>query len=116
MKRIIPVLIAVLLSGCSENNSGDYDLWVLHTNDSHSHRLGLPNCEYQGQTSDGTVGGAARLATLIDQERAAHDELLLFSAGDFTMRNCLIMPVASAKTVFGNKAQSLRKSPSGIRR
>ncbi len=99
MKRIITVLIAVLLAvvyavpfgaGCSEDKQPDYDFWVLHTNDSHSHRLGLPNCEYQGQTGDGTVGGAARLATLIDQERAAHDEVLLFSAGDFTMGTLLV--------------------------
>jgi len=90
MKRIIPVLVALLLVGCSEDKPADYDLWVLHTNDSHSHRQGLPNCEYQGQTGDGTVGGAARLATLIDQERAAHDEVLLFSAGDFTMGTMLV--------------------------
>jgi len=90
MKRIIPVLIAILLGGCSEDTPADYDLWVLHTNDSHSHRLGYPNCEYQGQTGDGTAGGAARLATLIDQERAAHEEILVFSAGDFTMGTMLV--------------------------
>jgi 5'-nucleotidase/UDP-sugar diphosphatase len=89
MKSIVPVLLALLLIGCEETQP-DYDFWVLHTNDSHSHRLGLPNCEYQGQAGDGTVGGAARLATLIDRERAAHEELLLFSAGDFTMGTMLV--------------------------
>ena len=90
MKRTVIVLIAFFLVGCDETPPPDFDLWVLHTNDSHSHRLGLPNCEYQGQTGDGTAGGAARLATLIDQERAAHDEVLLFSAGDFTMGTLLV--------------------------
>lgn len=99
MKRIISVPTVVLLAvffavpfgaGCSEDDSSGFDLVILHTNDSHSHRLGFSNCEYQGQTGDGTAGGAARLATLIDQERAAHEEVLLFSAGDFTMGTMLV--------------------------
>lgn len=89
MKRIILLFIALFIVGCEETPP-DYDLVILHTNDSHSHRLGLPNCEYLGQTGDGTVSGAARLATLIDQERAAHDEVLLFSSGDFTMGTLLV--------------------------
>jgi 5'-nucleotidase len=90
MKRLIPVLILVLIAGCSEDDSSGFDLVILHTNDDHSHFHGLPNCEYDPAGNDGTEGGIARLATLIDEQRAAHKDVLLVSAGDFTMGTMLV--------------------------
>ena len=66
------------------------DFTILHTNDWQSRLLGFgPNNEYTPATvnDDGTVGGVARLATLVKARReAAGDQpLLLLDAGDFTM-------------------------------
>ncbi len=64
-------------------------LTILHTNDLHSRLLGFaPNADYTPETTgdDATVGGFARLATLIRNEKAAHpDEVLVFDGGDFLM-------------------------------
>ncbi|MCL6417416.1 bifunctional metallophosphatase/5'-nucleotidase [Aestuariirhabdus sp. Z084] len=64
---------------------------ILHTNDWQSRFLGFgPNLEYSPETinDDETVGGLARLATLIDQRRqqaAANGPVLLLDGGDFSM-------------------------------
>jgi len=63
---------------------------VLHTNDWQSRLLGFaPNSAYTPDSinDDNTVGGVARLATLIGQRRAAAGDtpLLLLDAGDFSM-------------------------------
>ncbi|CAD5107877.1 bifunctional metallophosphatase/5'-nucleotidase [Zestomonas carbonaria] len=78
-------LFAASLAGAAER-----EFTLLHTNDWQSRLLGFgPNNEYTPATTgdDGTVGGVARLATLIDQRRAAAagQPLLLLDAGDFTM-------------------------------
>ncbi|MBT6176748.1 MAG: bifunctional metallophosphatase/5'-nucleotidase [Deltaproteobacteria bacterium] len=64
---------------------------VLHTNDWQSRVLGFgPNSEYTPQTvnDDKTIGGLARLATLIDQRRLEASQkgpVLLLDGGDFSM-------------------------------
>ena len=52
-------------------------LVILHTNDTHGHLNPLPNATGQ------TLGGYARRATFVAQQRASHDNLLLVDAGDF---------------------------------
>lgn len=80
-KTIVLVLALVLglLAGCNDGT-----LSVLTTNDSHSHLLGDPVENYNPTvTGDGTQGGAARVAAIIDQAREANENLMAFSAGDF---------------------------------
>lgn len=65
-------------------------LIILHTNDMHDHLMGgLPNADYTPETTedDDTIGGFARLATLIKNERAAAGDtpVLLLDGGDFSM-------------------------------
>ena len=63
---------------------------IFHTNDEHSRLLGFaPDYEYNPAiTGDGTVGGAARLSTLLNQKRATAQTkgpMLTLEAGDFSM-------------------------------
>jgi 5'-nucleotidase/UDP-sugar diphosphatase len=64
-------------------------LTIIHTNDLHSHMLGYgPNIDYTPQTSrdDETIGGWARISTLIKETRSSRDGLVLvLDAGDFMM-------------------------------
>lgn len=78
-------LMASLASGAAERR-----FVVLHTNDWQSRLLGYgPNSEYSPDSlnDDLTVGGVARLATLLHERRAALGEvpLLTLDAGDFSM-------------------------------
>ena len=78
-------LMASLASGAAERR-----FVVLHTNDWQSRLLGYgPNSEYSPDSlnDDQTVGGVARLATLLHERRAALGEtpLLTLDAGDFSM-------------------------------
>jgi 5'-nucleotidase / UDP-sugar diphosphatase len=89
----IPVfmLLGLLASCSSDSGKKDYDLVIFHTNDRHSHFLGLPNGDYDpANTGDGTVGGAARWMKIVEDERAANPEVLLLDAGDFTMGTMLV--------------------------
>ena len=66
------------------------DLTIIHTNDLHSHLQGFsPEIDYTPATTgdDRTVGGWARIATVIRQEkiRAAEHPVLVLDAGDFLM-------------------------------
>ena len=64
-------------------------LTILHTNDLHSRMLGFsPNADYTPFITgdDSTVGGFARIATLIKEEKEAKPgEVLVLDAGDFLM-------------------------------
>ena len=64
-------------------------LTILHTNDLHSHLLGFsPNIDYTPlQTgNDLTVGGWARIATVINSEKSKRtNPTLILDAGDFLM-------------------------------
>ncbi len=63
---------------------------IFHTNDEHSRFLGFaPDFEYNPNTTgDGTIGGVARLATMLKQKRKAAEAkgaTLTVGAGDFSM-------------------------------
>ena len=70
---------------------GNQTFTILHANDLHSNFLGLgPASDYTPFTlnDDATCGGYARLATLIAQRKAAHQDqgpVLLLCAGDYSM-------------------------------
>lgn len=71
---------------------GPRQLIILHTNDIHSHLMGVaPEADYTPAVlgDDSTRGGVARLATAIGQARAgaaaAGTPVLLLDAGDFLM-------------------------------
>ncbi|HUU02164.1 MAG TPA: metallophosphoesterase [Myxococcota bacterium] len=89
----MPVFMMLgLLASCSGGSGHkDFNMVVFHTNDRHSHFLGLPNGDYDpANTGDGTVGGAARWMKIVEDERAANPEVLLLDAGDFTMGTMLV--------------------------
>ncbi len=86
MKRILSILLMLsvfITLGWSQR------LVILHTNDMHSKLTGFgPELAYTPLTinDDKTVGGFARLATIIKQEKAKNqDKLLVLDAGDFLM-------------------------------
>ncbi|MBM4277233.1 MAG: bifunctional metallophosphatase/5'-nucleotidase [Deltaproteobacteria bacterium] len=64
-------------------------LTIIHTNDMHSHLLGLsPNLDYSPFKTgdDATLGGWARVATVIKSEKAKRtNPTLVVDAGDFLM-------------------------------
>ncbi|WP_439886271.1 bifunctional metallophosphatase/5'-nucleotidase [Pseudomonas sp. MBLB4123] len=78
----------LLLAGLAP--AAERSFTILHTNDWQSRLLGFgPNNEYSPATThdDTTVGGVARLASLVAARRAAAGEqpVLLLDGGDFTM-------------------------------
>lgn len=88
--RLLPLLLLGGLLAGSVATAAERSFTLLHTNDWQSRLLGFgPNNEYTPATTgdDDTVGGVARLATLLAQRRAAagNEALLLLDAGDFTM-------------------------------
>ena len=88
--RLLPLLLLSGLLAGSAATAAERNFTLLHTNDWQSRLLGFgPNNEYTPATTgdDDTVGGVARLATLLTQRRAAggNEPLLLLDAGDFTM-------------------------------
>ncbi|MCY1338436.1 thiosulfohydrolase SoxB [compost metagenome] len=88
MFRVL-LTVSCLLVACLAS-AADRQFTLLHTNDWQSRLLGFgPNNEYSPATvnDDDTVGGVARLATLLGERRAAtvDQPLLLLDAGDFTM-------------------------------
>ncbi len=90
--RIPVIMLLGMLAGCSGSSSHkDFNLLVFHTNDRHSHFLGLPNGDYDPvNTGDGTIGGAARWMKIVEDARAANPETLLLDAGDFSMGTMLV--------------------------
>ena len=88
--RLLPSLLLAGLLATTPLHAAERSFTILHSNDWQSRLLGFgPNNEYTPATAndDGTVGGVARLATLLNERRvAAGDEpLLLLDGGDFTM-------------------------------
>ncbi|MBW1890229.1 MAG: bifunctional metallophosphatase/5'-nucleotidase [Deltaproteobacteria bacterium] len=84
------VLCCFFFIGC--NNllfASEQRLTILHTNDLHSHFLGFsPNEDYTPLVvnNDKTIGGWARIASVIKSEKAARDNpVLVLDAGDFLM-------------------------------
>ncbi len=77
MKQAIVMFITIFcLAGAAL--AENYSLTILHTNDTHT-RLAA--------AEEGTAwGGAARMATLIEQERMLSENVLLLDAGDWSER------------------------------
>ena len=90
MRLFYPLLLVTCLFATSLASAAERSFTILHTNDWQSRLLGFgPNNEYSPATAkdDGTVGGVARLSTLLKARRAAAGEqpVLLLDGGDFTM-------------------------------
>jgi len=87
--RKIIIFIAVLFCFTMPVLGAEKSLTIVHTNDIHSQLMGLsPNCDYSpdGLMDDDTVGGFARIAAIIDEERARRNTpVLVVDAGDFMM-------------------------------
>ncbi|MFI7865424.1 bifunctional metallophosphatase/5'-nucleotidase [Ectopseudomonas khazarica] len=89
MRLLSSLLLAGVLSA-TPLFAAERSFTILHSNDWQSRLLGFgPNNEYSPATlnDDETVGGVARLATLLQQRRSAAGEeaVLLLDGGDFTM-------------------------------
>ena len=72
----------------SRSGAGTTELVILHTNDLHSKLTGsAPESQYSPMTvnDDKTIGGFARIAAVIDQEKAKDPDALVLDAGDFMM-------------------------------
>ena len=82
-------LVFFIINGSSIGYSAENRLTILHTNDLHSHFLGFsPNGDYSPQVTgnDKTIGGWARIATVIKSEkRKKNNPFLILDAGDFLM-------------------------------
>ncbi len=90
MGLLRPLFVACCLLAAAQAFSAERSFTILHTNDWQSRLLGFgPNNEFTPATTgdDDTVGGVARLATLLQQRRAAAGEqpVLLLDGGDFSM-------------------------------
>lgn len=83
------ILIFFIINCSSIGYSAENRLTILHTNDLHSHFLGFaPNGDYSPQITgnDKTIGGWARIATVIKSEKEKSDNpFLVLDAGDFLM-------------------------------
>ena len=76
-RTIIALVLAGALAGLASANAPTYETTILFTHDTHDHFLPMPDEE------GGEYGGYTRLATLIQQERAAHPDALVLDAGEF---------------------------------
>ncbi len=88
--RLLCSLFALCLCSSSLTLAAERSFTILHTNDWQSRLLGFgPNNEYTPASvaDDDTVGGVARLASLLERRRAAAGEqpVLLLDGGDFSM-------------------------------
>ena len=87
--RTVACAILIFLSFPSHLSAEQQALTIIHTNDLHSHFLGFsPNIDYSPLKTgnDGTVGGFARVATVIKQEQGKRNHpVLVLDAGDFLM-------------------------------
>lgn len=84
------VVAALIVAGCGTGDTRSSSLVILHTNDLHSYLMGHdPEADYTplSPNDDATVGGFARLAAQISNERAAAAKtpVLLVDSGDFMM-------------------------------
>ncbi len=85
---LLPVLVLVF-SSMAAAQPDTVRLVILHTNDLHSHLNGFsPESEYSplSVNDDNTIGGFARIAALIGEEKRRNgNNLLVLDAGDFLM-------------------------------
>ncbi len=89
IKKQLVWLGMLLILSPSLISANETPLTLIHTNDMHSHLLGLPsNLEYSPLKTgdDATVGGWARIASVIRSEKAKRNHpILVVDAGDFLM-------------------------------
>jgi 5'-nucleotidase len=88
MKKVISISI-LILSLLSLNAQTEKKIVILHTNDIHSRLIGYaPESAYTPLTvnDDKTIGGFARMATIIKNEEKSNSGItLVVDAGDFLM-------------------------------
>jgi len=88
-KYFFLTLVFLIINCSSIGYSSENRLTILHTNDLHSHFLGFsPNGDYSPliTENDKTIGGWARIATVIKSEKRKRDKpFLVLDAGDFLM-------------------------------
>jgi 5'-nucleotidase/UDP-sugar diphosphatase len=88
MKKILGIIFS-FLSFIALNGQTEKKITILHTNDLHSHVIGFgPELAYTPQTvnDDKTIGGFARIATIIKDEKGRNEgTTLVIDAGDFLM-------------------------------
>uniref|UniRef100_A0A7C3RDY4 Bifunctional metallophosphatase/5'-nucleotidase n=1 Tax=Archaeoglobus fulgidus TaxID=2234 RepID=A0A7C3RDY4_ARCFL len=84
-KLLIAVLVSLILLQSSAA-ADTVNFTVLHTNDEHSAIIPYsPAIDFSESAKDPTIGGFARLSTLVKSIRAERsEEVILISAGDFT--------------------------------
>ncbi|RPI95783.1 MAG: bifunctional metallophosphatase/5'-nucleotidase, partial [Spirochaetales bacterium] len=89
MKIVKSLLAVVIILLALPLYAGEKLLTIIHTNDLHSHLMGFsPELDYTPDKTgdDATLGGWARVATVIKREKAARtNPSLVLDAGDFTM-------------------------------
>lgn len=90
------VLLLVFILSFPLNDIFAQQLTILHTNDLHSKLTGYgPESDYSPReiNNDNTLGGFARMATIINsQKQKAPEETLVIDAGDFLMGSLFHVP------------------------
>lgn len=81
VKEIGRSLLA-MLSLVISVEAGAQDLWIVHTNDTHS--CVMPINPLSSDTAQADKGGFLRRASFVRQMREEHPHLLLFDSGDFS--------------------------------
>lgn len=81
VKEIGHSLLAILSLVISVE-AGAQDLWIVHTNDTHS--CVMPINPLSSDTAQADKGGFLRRASFVRQMREEHPHLLLFDSGDFS--------------------------------
>jgi 5'-nucleotidase / UDP-sugar diphosphatase len=101
MKKVLVIFLYLVLS-LPLTAQTEKRFTILHTNDLHSRLIGYaPESEYSPLTlnDDKTVGGFARIATIITNEKENNKgTTLVFDAGDFLMGT--LFPSLETKTGF----------------
>ena len=86
MRNVILIFLSFVLIQLSAQN--EKEIILLHTNDMHSRLLPFaPNADYTPfvLNDDKTVGGFARMASLIKMQKETNSNVLTLSSGDFLM-------------------------------
>lgn len=89
LKSGLLILILLMSVHSGDIQAAESRLTIIHTNDLHSHFLGFsPNRDYTPEVTgdDQTIGGWARIATVIQNVKNSRDNpVLVLDAGDFLM-------------------------------
>ena len=87
LSLVLPLLLSIPVSAADENHAT-----VIFTHDLHSHFLPTPT------DHGGEVGGYARLATLIKQQKEKNPNAILVDGGDFSMGSLFQTAYATSAT------------------